>query len=138
MLDLHGGIEPIQDLEPVADAAEVAKMIDIVRSVHVADTVKAYAVDITAATRRHSDLRLGASPRASLHLIRAARAHAAVEGREYVIPDDLQLLAEPVLAHRLLTSLEAQMAGRDAGSVVRSIVASIAVPAPAGGSRRPA
>jgi MoxR-like ATPase len=138
MLDLHGGTEPIQDLEPVADAAEVAKMIDIVRSVHVADTVKSYAVDITAATRRHPDLRLGASPRASLHLIRAARAHAAVEGREYVIPDDLQLLAEPVLAHRLLTSLEAQMAGRDAGSVVRSIVDSIAVPEPASGSRRPA
>jgi MoxR-like ATPase len=138
MLDLHGATEPIQDLEPVADAAEVAKMIDIVRSVHVADAVKAYAVDITAATRRHADLRLGASPRASLHLIRAARAHAAVEGRGYVIPDDLQLLAQPVLAHRLLTSLEAQMAGRDAGSVVASVVGSIAVPEPAGGSRRPA
>ncbi len=138
MLDLHGATEPIQDLEPVADAAEVAKMIDIVRSVHVADAVKAYAVEITAATRRHPDLRLGASPRASLHLIRAARAHAAVEGRAYVIPDDLQLLAQPVLAHRLLTSLEAQMAGRDAGSVVGSVVSSIAVPEPASGSRRPA
>jgi MoxR-like ATPase len=138
MLDLHGATEPIQDLEPVADAAEVAKMIDIARSVHVADTVKSYAVGIAAATRRHPDLRLGASPRASLHLIRAARAHAAVEGREYVIPDDLQLLAVPVLAHRLLTSLEAQMAGRDAGTIVRTIVESVAVPEPTSGPRRPA
>jgi MoxR-like ATPase len=138
MLDLHGATEPIQDLEPVADAAEVAKMIDIARSVHVADAVKSYAVAIAAATRRHPDLRLGASPRASLHLLRAARAHAAVEGREYVIPDDLQLLAVPVLAHRLLTSLEAQMAGRDAGTIVGAVVESVAVPEPTGGSRNPA
>jgi MoxR-like ATPase len=128
MLDTHGAAEPILDLEPVADSAEVAKMIDVVRSVYVSDSVKQYAVDIASATRRNPDLRLGASPRASLHLMRAARAYAAVEGRDYVIPDDLQLLAQPVLAHRLLTSLEAQMAGRDANTVVRSVVSAVTVP----------
>jgi MoxR-like ATPase len=138
MIDTHGAAEPILDLEPVADAAEVAKMIDVVRTIYVSDAVKQYAVDIASATRRNPDLRLGASPRASLHLIRAARAYAAVEGRDYVIPDDLQLLATPVLAHRLLTSLEAQMAGRGPESVVRSVVASVAVPDIANTARHPA
>jgi MoxR-like ATPase len=138
MIDTHGATEPILDLEPVADAAEVAKMIDVVRTIYVSDAVKQYAVDIASATRRNPDLRLGASPRASLHLIRAARAHAAVEGRDYVIPDDLQLLAAPVLAHRLLTSLEAQMAGRDPTTVVRSVVASVTVPDIANTARHPA
>ena len=84
----------------------------------MSEAVKQYAIDLTSATRRSPDLRLGASPRASLHLVRAARAHAALDGRDYVIPDDLQTLAVPVLAHRLITGLEAQMSGRGAEQVV--------------------
>ncbi len=114
MLDSHSAANPLDDLEPVTDAAEIAKLVETVRTVHVSDQVKQYAVDITSATRRSSDLRLGASPRASLHLVRAARAHAALQGRDYAIPDDLQLLAVPVLSHRLILGLEAQMAGRGA------------------------
>ncbi len=128
MLDSHSTTSPLDDLEAVADAAEIAKLVDIVRTVHVADSVKQYAIDITSATRRSPELRLGASPRATLHLVRAARAHAALEGRDYVIPDDLQTLAVPVIAHRLITGLEAQMGGRGVEQVVTSIIRSIPVP----------
>ncbi len=128
MLDSHSAANPLDDLEPVTDAAEIAKLVDIVRSVHVSEAVKNYAIDITSATRRSPDLRLGASPRASLHLVRAARAHAALEARDYVIPDDIQLLAIPVLAHRLITGLEAQMGGRGADQVITALLRQIAVP----------
>ncbi len=136
MLDSHSAANPLDDLEPVADAAEIAKLIDIVHSVHVSEPVKQYAIDITSATRRSPELRLGASPRASLHLVRAARAHAALETRDYVIPDDLQTLAVPVLAHRLITGLEAQMGGRSAEQIVTSLLRSIPVPEPASSSDR--
>ena len=98
-------------------------------------SVKQYAIDLTSATRRSPDLRLGASPRASLHLVRAARAHAALNGRDYAIPDDLQTLAVPVLAHRLITGLEAQMSGRNAEQVVESVLRSVPVPEPAAQER---
>jgi MoxR-like ATPase len=136
MIDSHGEGSPLDELEPVADDLEVAKLIAAVRRIHVADSVRRYAVDIVTATREHPDLRLGASPRATLHLLRAGRAVAALEERDYVLPDDLQALAEPVLAHRLLLSADAQIARRSAPSVVADVVASLPVPAPA--SRRPA
>ena len=78
MLDVHGGASPLDDLQPVAHAHEIVKLIDAVRAVHVADSVRRYAVDLVAATRSHPDLRLGASPRATLHLLRAAKASAAL------------------------------------------------------------
>jgi MoxR-like ATPase len=136
MIDHHGEGSPLDELDPVADDLEVAKLIAAVRRIHVADSVRRYAVDIVTATREHPDLRLGASPRATLHLLRAGRAVAALDERDYVLPDDLQALAEPVLAHRLLLSADAQIARRNAPAVVADIVASIPVPAPA--SRRPA
>ena len=128
MLDVHGRVSPLQDLEPVADAAQVAGMIAAVRGVHVADTVRRYAVDLVSATRTSPDLRLGASPRATLHLLRAARAAAALDERDFVLPDDLQLLAGPVLAHRLLPTAEAQISGRTPESVVADVVAQVPVP----------
>ncbi|MGI8576399.1 MAG: AAA family ATPase [Nocardioidaceae bacterium] len=138
MLDSHSAANPLDNLEPVTDSAEIAKLVEVVRTVHVSDPVKQYAIELTSATRRSPDLRLGASPRASLHLVRAARAHAALEARDYVIPDDLQVLAVPVLAHRLITGLDAQMAGRDAAHVVTALLRSIPVPErrdPAGAER---
>ncbi len=135
MLDSHSAANPLDDLEPVTDGAEVAKLVETVRTVYVSEAVKQYAIDLTSATRRSPDLRLGASPRASLHLVRAARAHAALNGRDYAIPDDLQTLAVPVLAHRLITGLEAQMSGRNAEQVVESVLRSVAVPEPAAQER---
>jgi MoxR-like ATPase len=130
MLDSHSTANPLDDLEPVTDAAEIAKLVETVRTVHVSDPVKQYAVDITSATRSSADLRLGASPRASLHLIRASRAHAALDGRDYVIPDDLQTLAVPVLAHRLITSLDAQMSSRTPEQVVTALLRHVEIPTP--------
>jgi MoxR-like ATPase len=128
MLDSHSTTNPIDDLEPVTDGAEIAKLVDIVRTVHLSEPVKQYAVDLTAATRHSPDLRLGASPRATLHLIRAARSFAALEGREYVIPDDLQSLATPLLAHRLIPGLDAQMGGRSADVILSSVLRTLPVP----------
>ncbi len=136
MLDTHSAANPLDDLDPVTDGGEIAKLVDVVRSVYVSEPVKKYAVDITSATRRSPDLRLGASPRASLHLVRAARAHAALNARDYVIPDDLQVLAVPVLAHRLITGLEAQMSGRGAEQVVTALLRSIPVPEPTSAAHR--
>src|SRR5690606_13468053 len=94
------------------------------------DAVKEYAIALVTATRNSPDLRLGASPRATLHLLKAARAAAALDDREYVLPDDLQALAVPVLAHRLLPAAEAQIARRTAEQVVADIVRTVPVPDP--------
>jgi MoxR-like ATPase len=136
MIDTHGAGSPLDELEPVADDLEVAKLIAGVRQIHIADSVRRYAVDLVTATRSHPDLRLGASPRATLHLLRAGRSVAALDERDYVLPDDLQALAEPVLAHRLLLSADAQIARRPVTHVLADIVAQ--VPVPAATARRPA
>ena len=128
MLETHGGADPLEDLEPVADALEVRKLIEVVRGVHVADAVKRYVVDLATATRRSPDLRLGASPRSTLQLVRAARAQAALEGRDYVLPDDVQSLAGAVLAHRLLPTAEAQVKRRSPEAVVADLLHRVPVP----------
>ncbi|MFB4274946.1 MULTISPECIES: AAA family ATPase [unclassified Nonomuraea] len=128
MLDVHGGTSPLDKLEPVATTAEVRALIEAVRGVYVSQAVKKYAIDLVVATRHSPDLRLGASPRSTLQLVRAARAHAALAGRDYVIPDDLQDLAIPVLAHRLLPSVEAQGQRRLPEQVVTDLVRRVPVP----------
>jgi MoxR-like ATPase len=130
MLGEHAAVDPLLSLEPVSTSAEVRALIAGVRDVHVADALKAYAVDLAEATRRSRSVRLGASPRATLHLLRTAKAWAAMEGRNYVLPDDLQFLLSPVLAHRLLLSAEAQLAGTSADQVLNSIVPGVALPDP--------
>jgi MoxR-like ATPase len=128
MLDEHAATDPLDVLVPVSDAAEVRALIAGVRTVHVAEALKGYAVDLAAATRRSPEIRLGASPRAALHLVRSAKAWAALEGRDYVIPDDLQLLLVPVLAHRLLITAEAHVAGHTAADLLGKIAASTPIP----------
>jgi len=128
MIDGHGAADPLALLEPVADARAVVKLIEAVRAVHVSPAVKQYVVEIITATRGSSELRLGASPRATLHLVRASRAAAALDGRDYVLPDDVQALAGPVLAHRLLTTAEAQIARRTAAAVLADIVRKVPLP----------
>jgi len=138
MVERHGAGSPIDDLEPVTDAPTVAKLIEVVRHVHVSDEVRRYVVSLVGATRSSRDLRLGASPRATLHLIRASRAVAAIAGRPYVLPDDVQELAVPVLAHRLLLTPEAQIARRSAEQVISELVGSVPLPSARGGGPAPA
>ncbi len=128
MLASHASRNPLDDLEPVTDSAEIRKVVGMVGGVHAAEAVQRYAVALTTATRNTPDLNLGASPRATLHLVRAAKAYAAIHGRNYVLPDDVHTLAKPVLAHRLLPSVEAAMSGRSIGSILDRIVASVPVP----------
>lgn len=102
MLRTHQAASPLEDLRPVIGLDEVGSLIRQVRAVYVSDAVHAYVVRIGTATRRHAGLALGASPRALLHLLRAAKAEAALSGRDYVLPDDVARLASTVLAHRLV------------------------------------
>ncbi|HKS49548.1 MAG TPA: MoxR family ATPase [Amycolatopsis sp.] len=136
MVDEHSGHNPLADLEPVSDAATVGRLIRTVRGVHMAPEVRRYAVELAATTRQVPEIRLGASPRATLQLVRAARAQAALSGRDYVVPDDLHAVAIPVLAHRLVLTTEAHAARRSATDVVRAVLNRVAVPqgAPAGGA----
>ncbi len=131
MLAEHAATNPLDVVQHVADAAEVSRLVDVVRSIHVAASIRQYAVDIANATRTHPDVRLGASPRATLHLVRAAKAAAALDDRDHVLPDDLQTLAGPVLAHRLILTADAQIAGRTTESVVADVIKRVAVPAAA-------
>jgi MoxR-like ATPase len=135
MLETHGGASPIDDLPAVSDAAEVTSAIEVVRTIHVSPDVRRYVIDLVTATRRSAELRLGASPRASLQALRTARAAAALDGRDYVLPDDVADLAVPLFAHRLLLTPDAQVARRTPEDVVRDVVAAVPVPS-ASGRRR--
>ncbi|MGI5237181.1 AAA family ATPase [Dactylosporangium sp. CA-139066] len=128
MLDVHGRHDALDDLSPVSDGSLIRRMIATVRDVHVADAVKQYAVNIVTATREAAELRLGASPRATLQLLRTARAVAAIEGREFVLPDDLQALAVPVLAHRVIPTAEAQLSRRTTDAIIAELVHRLPLP----------
>ncbi len=128
MLDAHGTHSPLDDLKPAAHASDVRALIAAVREVHVADQVRQYIVDIVGATRSASALRLGASPRAALQLMRASRAFAALEDRNFVIPDDVQALAGPVLAHRLLPTAEAVVGRELPEQVLARIIQRVPLP----------
>jgi MoxR-like ATPase len=107
--------------EVLSAAAEAAR-------VRLQEDVRRYLVQVTRATRADTDVRLGASPRATLALQRASLAWAAMQGRDFVVPDDIKYLAVPVLAHRLIASLEARLRGRDAASIVEGILDTVPVP----------
>ncbi|WP_375296011.1 AAA family ATPase [Saccharothrix sp.] len=117
-----------EDLSPVVDTAELAEAIEEVRGVHIAPEVCEYAVRVAVGTRSHPAVRWGAGPRGSIALVRAAQAYAATEGRLFVRPDDVKVVAEPVLAHRLVLTPDAELAGRGAAAVVAEVLAAVAVP----------
>lgn len=126
MLLHHGEKDPLDTLRPVASADDVEHAIDAIASLHTSDALRQYVVDLVAATRSHPNLRLGASPRSSLQLLRAARAHAAIAGRDHALPEDVAAMAPAVLSHRVLMN----RAQRDEtpGDVVRHLVETVAVP----------
>ena len=119
---------PIESLEPVATPEDVVGMQEASKTVYVDQTVREYIVNLTEATREHRDVALGASPRASLGLFRAARAMALVLDRDYVIPDDINTLASPVMAHRMIMSPSARMRGVRSTDVVADILNTVPVP----------
>nr|WP_240930710.1 MoxR family ATPase [Isoptericola sp. BMS4] len=129
MLDGHEATSPLARLAPVTTGHDVARYAVLVRAVHASAAVKQYVVDLTRGTREHPGLRLGASPRASLQLLRVAKALAAMSGRDHVLPDDVQTLAGPVLAHRLVLGTEARLGGTRPEDVVDEVVARTPVPA---------
>jgi MoxR-like ATPase len=131
VLDTHGTSAPPR-LTPVATAADVNGLIAAAKTVHAATAIKEYLVDLAEATRHHPHLALGMSPRATLSLLRVARARAASKGRSYVVPDDIKILAEPVLAHRLVVTPEAQLQGIDPADALREVLATLPVPTAAG------
>ena len=131
MLDSHGGAFPLLEMTPVTDGDTVAKLIEIVRTLHASPAIKQYIVDLTNATRATPALRMGASPRASLHLLRASRAYAALAGRDHVLPDDVQALVEPVLAHRMIPAGETRVARHTSADVLHEIVRRVPIPASA-------
>jgi MoxR-like ATPase len=128
MLSGHGSADPLNSLRAVADAATVRRLIATCREVHAADAVKQYAIALITATREAPEIRLGASPRCTLQLLRTARAVAALEGRDYVLPDDLQALAVPVLAHRIIPTADAQLARRTTDAIVSELVHRLPLP----------
>lgn len=128
MLESHQSASPLDAVSPVASVDQVKAMVATVSGIHVAPAVRSYIVALGQATRTSPELRLGASPRALLQLMRAAKAAAALAGRGFVLPDDIRTLAEPVLAHRLLVERSAASRGATPASVVEDILAEVAVP----------
>ncbi len=133
MLRQRDVVNPLDAVRPVVGAAGVRDLIRWARTVHVSPAVEDYAVSLARATRQHPDLRLGASPRATLQLVRAAKVWAALDGREFVIPDDVATLVPPVFAHRLIAARGTGLArGRTAaeaiGTILESITSSVRVP----------
>jgi len=128
MLERHAGHDPLAELTPVTDAEAVRDLIGTARAVYAAPAVKEYVVSIVRATRATSDLRLGASPRGALHLLQAAKAAAAMAGRDHVLPDDVRDLVPAVLAHRLLPSADAVLARRTPEDVLTTLLGHVPVP----------
>jgi MoxR-like ATPase len=119
---------PLDSLQPVVEGAELVGLSATLPQVHVEDAVAQYVVRLCRATREHAAFDLGASPRASLALFRVSRALAAMDGRDYVRPDDVKRLAQPVLSHRLMLSSQTRLRGRTASDVLDEILHEVAVP----------
>ena len=120
--------EPLDRIEPIADGPRLLALRDEVRRVRVADEVEAYLVSLVRATRLHPDIQLGASPRATVALYRAAQATALLQGRSFVLPDDVKAIARPVLAHRLVVDLDQSLRGASAEAALGAILDQLPVP----------
>jgi MoxR-like ATPase len=136
ILDEQKRVHPLEDLGEVASVDELKTAQAAVREVYVDPAVSEYIVRLVGATRTHTDVYLGASPRGSLALYRAGQAYAALQGRDYVIPDDIKAVAEPALAHRLIVKTAATIRDVEQGAVVRELLDSVPVEASAGKADR--
>lgn len=128
ILDTQQLRHPIETLESVMSTEELTAMQETIKQVYVAPAVKRYIVDLTRATRDNSDVYLGSSPRGSLGLYRAGQARAALQGRDYVLPDDIKALAVHVLAHRMVINPAARLRNLTADQIVEEILSNLPVP----------
>lgn len=119
---------PIEDLKPVSSLEEVLSLQEKIKEIYVDETIIQYILNIVSATRKHSDIAVGASPRGSLSLFRASQALAYIRGRDYVLPDDIKELAPLVLSHRIILKSESYLRGYTQRGVISSILTSIEVP----------
>lgn len=119
---------PIDRLEAVLHAADIMLIQKQIMAVYVAEPIKKYIVDLAQHTRSHADVFIGASPRGSLALMKAAQARAAIDGRDFVLPDDVQALTEPVLSHRVLLNVSARMNEVSVSSLLAELTAQVPVP----------
>jgi MoxR-like ATPase len=127
--------EPIADLEAVATPVDIVKLQQNVRKIYVDDLVKEYIVTLSNATRDHSDIALGVSPRASLAMLRGSQAVALMDGREYVIPDDIKTIAVPVMSHRLILTPASRMREATGDIIISEILDATPVPGASAGRR---
>jgi MoxR-like ATPase len=125
----HG--HPIDEISPVVNAADWVACQEAVREIHVDDKVRRYLLEIVHGTRMHDDIQLGGSPRASLALFRTAQAYAAIQGRDFVTPDDIKRMVQPVLAHRIILRPESRLRKLTAAALLHEIVSDVRVPVPA-------
>ncbi|TMC05540.1 MAG: MoxR family ATPase [Chloroflexi bacterium] len=127
ILDAQRHIHPLETIEQVMGADELLKAMTAVKDIHIAEQVKSYVVGVVNATRSHPDVYLGASPRGSLALARASQAYALIQGRDFVLPDDVKQLAGPTLSHRLILQPQARLKDLAATTVIAEVLASVPV-----------
>jgi len=128
ILDTHGISSSLPSLQPVTDAPGIREMIKTAHTVYAAPSLRRYIVSIGEATRAHPDIYLGSSPRASIMLLRAARSNAAAEDRDFIVPDDIKLLAPAVLSHRIIPTADAVMGGRTIDAILPALLEEVPVP----------
>jgi MoxR-like ATPase len=129
MMRRFRGSDPLEAITPVVTPQEVGAMIELSRHIYINDAVEDYILDIVSATRNSSEIELGASPRSTLALARAGQAHALMQGRDFVIPDDISAVASSVLTHRILPSARVELRGRSKREIVEALINDIPVPA---------
>jgi MoxR-like ATPase len=125
---LRGSDDLLDEVQTVVSAEDLARIATAVRSVLVAEDVEGYLLSLVRATREHKDVRLGASPRSAVALYRCSQAWAALDGRQFVLPDDVRHLVRPVLAHRLVLDLDRELRGATRAAVLDEVLDATAVP----------
>jgi MoxR-like ATPase len=128
MLERLQKSHPIDDLSPVVSAAEVMACQETIRDIHVDDKVRNYILELIHASREHEDIQLGASPRASIAMFRTAQALAAMNGRDFALPDDVKKMLTPILGHRLIVRPESRLRKRTPATVLKEIISDTSVP----------
>jgi MoxR-like ATPase len=122
-------VNPLDRLQSIMDAAQLLELQALCRRIFIEDSVREYIIAINSSTRNHRDIKLGTSPRCALALQSASQAMAGLQGRSFVLPDDVKALAAPVLSHRMIMKTEARLRGRTEQEVIEEILSSVPVPA---------